>query len=430
LKKIDNVQYGGEMSQINSNIHKGEKLAIEGGNPVRLKSIAPLVEIGPECKKRIIDLLESGALSNWYGGTINHEFEQAYADYYGVPYGVAVNSGTSALHVAYAAAEIGPGDEVIIPSVGYVSAASAVIQEGGFPVICDVEPQTLGMSPEDLEKRITPRTKLIVLVHMWGIPNDIDSVLAVARRHGIPIIEDCGQAHGAKYRGQLVGTFGEMATFSFAPRKHVSTGQGGMVIFRDVKQAKKARSAANKGKGHGWHDYYRIGYSYVMGDMEAIVGIEGLKNLEAEVEKRRSAARIYETILAESGLEMQPIPEDRYACYFKYPFRLPVDFLQYKEFMISALLAENISTRASHPPMHTIPWLADYIQKHGESNPNGTLSRPIAEREVTRIVEVETGPAMTEKDVYTSSEGVLKVWNRIKVLHAQGIIPDIRYENL
>src|SRR3990172_2186653 len=264
-----------------------EKLAIEGGKPVREKPIAPLVEISSDCKKRIIDLLESGILSNWYGGPVSLEFEQAFADFFGVPYCLAVNSGTSALHVAYVAADIALGDEVIVPSVGYVSAASAAIQEGALPIICDVEPQTLVMSPDDLEKRITSRTKLIVCVHMWGIPNDMDGIMAVARRHGIPVLEDCGQSHGAKYKGQLVGTFGEMAAFSFAPRKHICTGQGGMVIFRDLEVAKKGRSAANKGKGHGWHDYKRIGYSYVMGDMEALVGLYGLKNLEAEVEKRR-----------------------------------------------------------------------------------------------------------------------------------------------
>jgi perosamine synthetase len=407
------------MSDNDPNVSEGEKLAIEGGKPVRAKPIAPLVEIGSSCKKRIIDLLESGVLSNWYGGPVSLEFEQAFADFFGMPYGLAVNSGTSALHAAYVAAEISPADEVIVPSVGYVSAASTAIQEGALPIICDVEPQTLGMSPGDLEKRITHRTKLIVSVHMWGIPNDMDGIMAVARRRGIPVLEDCGQSHG---------TFGEMAAFSFAPRKHISTGQGGMVIFRNAEHAKKARSAANKGKGHGWHDYNRLGYSYVMGDMEALVGIDGLKNLEDEVEKRRRAAHIYETHLADSGLEMQPIPEDRYACYFKYPFRLPTDFLPYKEFMIEALLAENISTRASHPPMHTIPWLANYIRKHGKDNPAAITPRPIAEREVARIVEVETGPAMSDEDVHISAKGVLKVWKRIKEMNRQGVVPKVTGE--
>lgn len=122
---------------------------------------------------------------------------------------------------------------------------------------------------------------------------------------------------------------------------------------------------------------------------------------------------------------MLSIPEDRYCCYFKYPFRLPTDFLAYKEFMIEALLAENISTRASHPPMHTIPWLADYIRKHGRDNPAANNPRPVAEREVARIVEVETGPAMSEEDVRTSAKGVLKVWNRIKEMYKQGVIPKI-----
>lgn len=416
------------MSEKTPNGENGKELAIEGGNPVRAKPIAPLVEISAECKRQIGDLLDSGVLSNWYGGSACHKFEQAFADYFGMPHGVAVNSGTSALHVAYVAADIGLGDEVIVPSVGYVSAASAAIQEGAMPIICDVESQTLGMDPADLEKRITPRTKLIVPVHMWGIPNDMDGIMEVARRHDIPVLEDCGQAHGAKYKGRLVGSFGEMTAFSFAPRKHISTGQGGMVIFHNAEQAKKAQSAANKGKGHGWDDYYRLGYSYVMSDLEALVGLDGLKNLETEVEKRRRAACIYETYLADSGLEMQVVPKDRYACYFKFPFRLPTGFLQYKNFMIKALHAENISTRASHPPMHTIPWLADYIRKHSGDNAAASEPRPVAEREVARIVEVETGPAMSDDDVHDSAKGVLKVWNRIKEFHNQGVVPEVTGE--
>lgn len=416
------------MTKKNQNSRCRASLAIEGGRPVRAKPIAPLVKVSSDCKKRIIDLLDLGSLSNWYGGLVSHEFEQLFSDYYGFPYGVAVNSGTSALHIAYIAAGIEPGDEVIVPSVGYISAASAAIQEGALPIICDVEPQTLGMSPTDLEKRITPRTKLIVPVHMWGIPNNMSGIMTIAQRHSIPVMEDCGQAHGAKYRGQLVGTFGEMSVFSFAPRKHVSTGQGGMALFRMGEHAKKARSATNKGKGHGWHDYYRLGYSYVMGDMEALVGIDGLKNLEAEVEKRRRAARIYESYLVDSGLEMQLVPEDRFACYFKYPFRLPRNFLPYKKFMIGALLAENISTRASHPPMHKIPWLADYIFEHGRNNHAASTPRPIAEREIVRIIEVETGPAMSDEDIHASAKGVLKVWNRIKELHKQGVVPEFTGE--
>lgn len=404
------------------------KLAIEGGNPIRLKPIIPVVELSANCKEQVLSLLDKGVLSNWYGGSVSHEFEEAFARYFGMNYGVAVNSGTSALHIAYAAAEIGPGDEIIIPSVGYVSAASAAIQEGALPVICDVEPQTLGMSPEDLEKRITTRTKLIVPVHMWGIPNDLTDIITIAQKHNIPILEDCGQAHGAKFKGQLVGSFGQMAAFSFAPRKHISTGQGGMVIFRDAELANKAKSVANKGKGHGWHDYHRLGYSYVMTDIEALVGLDGLEQLEAEVTKRRQAAQIYESILADSDLELQPIPTDRYACYFKYPFRLPAKFLPYKNFMIKALLEENISTRASHPPMHKIPWLADHIYKQAANYPVANYPRPVAEREVIRVIEVETGPAMSEQDVYVSAKGVLKVWNRVKEMYNLGIVPEVTGE--
>ena len=147
-----------------------------------------------------------------------------------------------------------------------------------------------------------------------------------------------------------------------------------------------------------------------------------------EVERRRKAANIYEQYLAGSGLELQKMPEDRYSCYFKYPFRLPNEYLPYKEFMIGALLAENISTRASHPPMHTISWLADYIKQNGSDIPGANSPRPVAEREVERIIEVETGPGMSEEDIHISAKGVLKVWGRIKNMHKEGYIPEVNTE--
>jgi perosamine synthetase len=413
------------MSQthLHSNIDK--KLAIEGGTPVRAKPIAPIVEVSPDCKRKIQDLLDMGILSNWYGGNVSHEFEHAFANFLGMQFCVAVNSGTSALHVAYVAAGIGPGDEVIIPSIGYVSAASAAIQEGALPIICDVEPQTLGMSQDDLERRITSKTKLIVPVHMWGVPNDMGSIMTVSKKYNISVLEDCGQSHGASYKGQLVGTFGDMAAFSFAPRKHISTGQGGMAIFRHEQHWQKARSAANKGKGRGWHDYQRIGYSYVMGDMEALIGIDGLTSLKKEVERRRRAAYIYESYLVGSGIELLSVPPECDCCYFKYPIRLPMDFLPLKEFMINALNSENISTRASHPPMHTIPWLAEHLRKQSQNISIATAPRPIAEQEAPRILEVETGPGMSEQDVHISAQGILKVWKRVMELYQQGVIPEI-----
>lgn len=403
-------------------------LAIAGGKPIRQQPIRPVVKTSNECKSKINELLETGILSNWYGGYVSHEFETEMAKYFGMQAGVASNSGTSALHLAYIAAGINKGDQVIIPSIGYVSAASAAIQERAMPIICDVESQTLGMCPVDLEKRITKKTKLIVPVHMWGIPNQIDDIMKVAKKYNIPVLEDCGQAHGAKYKGKLVGSFGDISVFSFAPRKHISTGQGGMTVFRNLEQAKIAKSAANKGKGHGWHDYYNLGYSYVMPDIEALIGLDGLKDLENEVERRRNAAKIYEQYLEGCGLELQEMPEDRYSCYFKYPFRLPNEYLLYKKFIIGALLAENISTRASHPPMHTISWLADYIKQNSSDIPEANLPRPIAEKEVERIIEVETGPGMSEEDVHISAKGILKVWECVKKMYNDGYIPEVLTE--
>lgn len=388
-----------------------EPLAIHGGKPTRAKFIHPRVEIDQITRQRIQDLIEDGCYSDYYGGKIAREFEAEFARYHGGGYAVAVNSGTSALHAAYAALNLAPGDEVIVPAAAYMSVASAVIQEGAVPVVCDIDPVTWTMCPDDFERHITPRTRAVAPVHFWGVPADMERICEIARRHNLHIVEDCAQSHGTTIGDRIVGTFGDLACYSFAPRKHMSTGQGGMVFTRSEKLADSVRSLANKGKGHGWLDYRRLGFSYVLGDFESLLGLDALRKLESEMAARRQAAEIFRQALKGSGLEVAEEASWGKHIYFKVPVMVPEDKVRHRDFMVKALAAENLSVRPPHPPIYTIPWLRDYMLAKGvDCDP---ASFPVSEAMLPRIFEVESGPALPPEEAERSAQGVLKIWRYV-----------------
>jgi perosamine synthetase len=384
--------------------------AIAGGQPAREKPTPQAIPLDEEGRRDAQMLIEGGELSAWRGGMFCRRLERAFALWHDRPAAIAVNSGTSALHCAYVAAGLKAGDEVIIPAAGYVSAASAVVQEGGVPVICDIDPESLALDPSLLEACITSRTKLIVAVHLWGIPADMMRITEIARFHGIGVIEDCAQAHGALLNGQLVGTFGVAATYSFAPGKLISTGQGGMVICVAEESGEIARSVANKGKGVGWHDYLRHGCSYVMPEFEAVAGLSGLRQLPDSIRKRNRAVEIYREVLTETDLRLPLISESRESSFFKMPIRLPHKNRLKLDAFIEALNRDNIGARSTHPPMHKIPWLAQLIECHGSK---GQSKPSVAERELPLVVELETGPYSNEDDMWLSALAVLRCYRYI-----------------
>lgn len=395
-----------------------QRPAVEGGRPVRSAPIRPVVPVSAGARAEIEAVLRDGELSRWQGGPHAHRFEAAFAAYHGVPYAVAVNSGTSALHVAYVAAGLGPGDEVLIPSAGYVSAAIAAVQEGAIPIICDVDPETMTLNPSDVERRIGPQTRLIVPVHFWGRPTEMDEIMRLAERHKLAVVEDCGQSHGAAIGRRVVGSIGHMAAFSFAPRKHICTGQGGMVIAKDPTHARLALETANKGKGDGWLDYHRLGFSYVMPDVDAIIGLDGLARLDQEIQQRQRVAAVFVDVLADSGIELPKVDPPIRHVYFKIPLRLPRALTRFAGRMISALLAENILARPSHPPMHLINWVKDFCIRQAPAHPAVLLPRPVAEAEIPRFIEVESGPNLTDEEAEISAIGVLRVYRWIERLAA------------
>lgn len=405
-----------------------DALAIHGGTPVRATpsqhSPQTTVVVSDEARKRVSDLLDRGILSEFYGGPYTREFEAAFQDRYGGGLAVACNSGTSALHVAVVAAGIGPGDEVILPAQCFISAAMVVVQEGGIPVPCDAEPEYLTQSIEHLEALITPRTKAIMPVHLWGAPTDIEAVMRVARRHGLAVIEDCCQSHGGTVGDTLTGRFGDYGCFSFASRKHVSAGEGGLVLTQSAEQEARIRSLVNLGKGAGWLDYRSLGYSYRMVEFSAIIAKDGLDRLDDEVAMRRRTARILREALADTPLAVATDPPWGTHVFFKVPVQLPEEYRSARQFVVGALMAENVGCRPTHPPLYNIGWLRDYLARHGHSVDPGDV--PVTSAHQVRIFEVESGPNLSERDTELSAEAVLKVWKYVEG-HLDEFPPDTEW---
>jgi dTDP-4-amino-4,6-dideoxygalactose transaminase len=274
-------------------------LAILGGKPVRATPFPAYPVIGEDEKRAVMEVLDSGQLSTFsasrqgfLGGRKIQAFEAAFAEYHGVSHAIAVNSATSGLHAAVAACGIGPGDEVIVPPYTFTATATAVLHHNAIPVFVDIDPETFCLDPGRVEAAITPHTKAIIPVHLLGHPADMDRILALARRHGLKVIEDCAQAPGARYKGRLVGTMGDCGVFSFQETKNMATGEGGMVITNDPGLAERARMVRNHGEAviAGEARKYltsTIGWNYRMTEIEAAIGLVQLAKLDRLNQARR-----------------------------------------------------------------------------------------------------------------------------------------------
>ncbi|MFY9493115.1 MAG: DegT/DnrJ/EryC1/StrS family aminotransferase [Minisyncoccia bacterium] len=284
------------------------ELAINGGNAVYPDGLKRGRVFGKEEKQAVCEVMEKGVVSRAGCGEKVQLFEKSFADYHGVRYAIATTSGTTALHTALDALGIGPGDEVIVPDLTFISTASAVMQTGAHVVFCDIDVDTFNMSAEDLERRITPKTKAVIVVHLYGAPADIASILAVTRKHNLWLVEDCAQAHGAKFDDQLVGTFGVISCFSFYQSKNMSCGEGGMVITDNEDLGRRARSITRHGligDDLAAYDYDKLGYNYAMTELHAAIGIVQLGKLEQMNEQRSINAALYRKELAGVGMKFQ-----------------------------------------------------------------------------------------------------------------------------
>jgi perosamine synthetase len=238
-------------------------------------------------------------------------------------------------------------------------------------------------------------------------------ICEIAAGRGIRVVEDCAQAHGASLDGQLVGTFGDFAAFSFSPEKMICTGQGGIVLCREAGTQERLRQLASKGKGTGWHDYIELGYSYVMPEFEAIAGLSGLRQLPDAIAAAARAVAVYQEAFFGTALRIVNAPPDAKPSYFKCAIRLPAQSSHLRDDIYTAIAAENVRVRVTHPSLDTIPWVASTLAKHQRGRPAPNLC-PIANRELPLVLELES--SVSEEDAWRSAAGVLRAFNHVERL--------------
>ncbi len=302
------------------------------------------------------ECIETGWISS--EGPFVKRFEEGFADRLGSGFGIAVCNGSAALDIAVAALEIGPGDEVIMPTFTIISCAAAVVRAGARPVLVDVDPLTWNMDVARLEDLVTPRTRAIMVVHIFGLPVDMDPVIELARRKGIRIIEDAAQAHGQTYRGRPCGTLGDIGTFSFYPNKHVTTGEGGMLTTDDAQLADRCRSLRNlcfKPEQRFVHD--ELGWNYRMSNLQAAVGVAQLERLDEFLARKRRMGAHYQRLLAGLAEVQLPLPSTEYAENAYWVFGVVLqDSIAFDARSAMTRLADlGIRTRPFFWPMHEQP---------------------------------------------------------------------------
>jgi perosamine synthetase len=351
-------------------------------------------------KKYLAECIDTGWISS--EGPFVQRFEERMAAVVGRRHGVAVCNGTVALEAAVAALELQPGDEVIMPAFTIISCAAALVRRGCVPVLVDSDPVTWNMAVAQIEARVTKRTKAIMVVHIYGLPVDMDPVLQLADQYGLKIIEDAAETHGQTYKGRPCGSFGDLSAFSFYPNKHVTTGEGGMVVTDDDRLAERCRSLRNlcfQPKKRFVHE--ELGYNFRMTNLQAALGVAQLERLEESVGRKRAMGRRYTELLSGvEGLELMP-PKMPYAenIYWVYGMVLkdevPFDAAE----AMRRLGQQGIGTRPFFWPMHEQPVFRRMGLFEGERY-------PVAERLARRGFYIPSGMALTDGQIEEVAQAV------------------------
>ena len=349
------------------------------------------------------DCIATGWISS--EGPFVSRFEQEFASVVDRVYGIAVCNGTAALDVAVAALKLGPGDEVILPTFTIISCASAIVRAGATPVLVDSKADTWNMDVDEIESKITPRTAAIMVVHIYGLPADMDPILKIAEKHGLAIIEDAAEMIGQRYRNRPCGTFGDISTFSFYPNKHITTGEGGMVVTNDAALAERCRSLRNLCFQPGKRFVHEeLGWNYRMTNMQAALGVAQLEQLNDVIDKKRWMGRRYTELLSGVSSVQLPIESTDYAENIYWIYGLVLD--EGKSFdaaqMMRILTEKGIGSRPFFWPMHEQPVFNSMGMFSGDSY-------PVAERLARRGFYIPSGLAMDEERLNRVADAVTDI---------------------
>lgn len=367
-----------------------------------VKVASPL--LGDDEYEAVKTVLESG---QYVSGARVAEFEQQFADYVGADHAVAVNSGTAAIHAALDAVGIGPGDEVIVPSLTFFSTIAAVIHQAAVPILADISLDNFCLDPDAVARCITPRTRAIMPVHYFGHAAEMDDINAIAGEHQLYVIEDAAQAHGTKYRGRMAGALGDFGAFSFFATKHMTTGEGGAVTTNNAEWAARMRQFRNHGMT-GRHDHGLLGYNYRMTEMAAAIGSIQLGKLDSlNAARIRNSEHIIERIKDIPWLQTPKIGSHVKHTYFWCHILIDEEGLGFStQELIERLREAGIETRNRYvEPLYRQPVLTKNIPpilklSAGDNLPDySSLHHPGAERAAGKIIGLPNRPDMTEEEI-------------------------------
>lgn len=355
-------------------------------------------------KKYLNECIDSGWISS--EGPFVERFESNFADKVDRQYAIAVANGSVAIDTALAALKIGVGDEVIMPTFTIISCATAVIRAGATPVLVDCDAQSWNMLATEIEAKINSRTKAIMLVHIYGLPVDVNPILKLAEKHQLAIIEDAAEMHGQTYYDKPCGSFGDISTFSFYPNKHVTTGEGGMVVTNDEQIAERCRSLRNlcfQASKRFIHE--EMGWNFRMSNLQAAVGLAQLERLDEFVQRKRAMGLKYTELLQDIELLQLPLAETEYAENIYWVYGVVLDKnagIKAKQIM-QKLANAGIGTRPFFWPMHQQPVFNERGLFTGESH-------PVAEHLATHGFYLPSGMALTESQVEHVATTVQKIF--------------------
>jgi perosamine synthetase len=354
-------------------------------------------------KKYLIECIDSGWISS--EGRFVKELESGFSKLMGCAHGIAVCNGSVAIDLALAALRIEPGDEVILPSFTIISCAAAIVRAGAIPVVVDCQEDTWNIDPGLIGAKITSRTKAIMVVHIYGLPVDMDPVIALARKHGLFIIEDAAEQHGQSYKGRPVGSLGDIATVSFYPNKHVTTGEGGMVVTNNELLAERCRALRNLCfDKERRYIHEELGWNFRMSNVQAAVGVAQLERIDQVLAKKRQIGQWYQQRLQGNPLLRLPLERTDYAENIYWVFgiildeRVPFDAQE----AIARLRAKGVDARHFFWPMHEQPALLKLGYFANEQCPN-------SERIARRGFFLPSGIGTTRDEIDTSAETLREI---------------------
>jgi perosamine synthetase len=335
-------------------------------------------------RRYVLDCVESGWISSL--GEYVPRFEREFARFCEVRHAVATSNGTTALHLALATLGIGPGDEVLVPDLTFVATANVVRYTGATPVLVDAHPVTWALDVEDAARKVTARTRAIIPVHIYGHPADLDAVLVLARTHGLQVVEDAAEAHGARYKGRRVGGLGQIGAFSFYGNKIITTGEGGMVVTDDPALAQRAAFLRDHAMDpHRRYYHPEIGFNYRMTNIQAAIGCAQMEQVEAILDRRKTIATTYQAELAGiPGLTPPPAEPWAESVYWMYSVLVEPAFGRSRDAVREGLRARGIDSRPFFVPLHELPPyrsaapfpVATALAAKGINLPSGTGLRP------------------------------------------------------